>query len=355
MNLDFDPKKNYYDILGVSEDADQDEIKKAYRKAAMKYHPDRNKGDAAAEEKFKEINEANEVLSDTDKKSQYNAFRNGGGGFWGFGGMWWWDFWWFGGGAQFGGVDLWDLIGGMFWWWGRSRWWPSRGEDLVLQLTISFEDAYHGMTKNVSYTRSVQGEWVEEESCDTCGGRWVVAQQVRTPFGMMQSQWACPECSGAGKIYTKDGKQIGHWGLEETKQDLEVKIPAGIKAWSKIRYAQMGNAGLHGWPTGDLYIKILVRWSDTWKREWDNMLIEADISLYDAVLWWEIDVKHPDGTVKVKIPKWLQVWENIRVSNKGYGEKWLLKGKWDLIVIPKIKIPKRLSKDQEKLWKELKG
>ncbi len=356
MNLDFDPKKNYYDILWVSEDASDDDIKKAYRKAAMKYHPDRNKWDATAEEKFKEINEANEVLSDSSKKQQYNAFRNGGGGFWGFGGAWGGaNFWGFGWWAQFGWVDLWDLIWGMFGgWWGR-RTGPRQWEDLVLQLTIWFEDAYHGITKKVSYTRSVQWEWIDEKICDTCGGAWVVAQQVRTPFGVMQSQWACPECDGAGRSYTKDGKTVGNGWLEETKQDIQIKIPAGIKAGSKIRYPGMGNDGLYGGPEGDLYVKILVRWSDKRRRDGDNLLTEVDITIYDAVLWSEMEVPHPEWPVTVKIPKGLQVGERIRVSNKWYGDKWLLKSRGDMVVIPNMKIPKRLSKSQEKLWKELRG
>jgi len=349
MNLDFDPKKNYYDILWVSEDASEDEIKKAYRKNAMKYHPDRNKGDAKAEEKFKEINEANEVLSDSQKKAQYNAYRNGWGGFWGF---WWGDFGGFGG-AQFGGgVDLWDLIGWIFGWWSR-RWGPRQGEDLILQLNISFEDAYHGLTKKVSYTRKVKAEWVEEVTCEQCGGAWAVAQQVRTPFGVMQSQWTCPTCEWAGKEYTKDWVKISGGWVESSTQDLEVTVPGGIKSWSRIRYQSMWNAWLHGGPDGDLYIKIVVKWSDKRKRDGDNLLVSADITLFDAVLWGEVEVPHPDGTIKVKVPKWLQVGEYIRVSNKGFWEKWLLKGKGDMIVHPHIKVPKRLTKTQEKMWKEL--
>ncbi len=344
MNLDFDPKKNYYDILWVSEDASEEDIKKAYRKWAMKYHPDRNKGDAAAEEKFKELNEANEVLSDSQKKAQYNAFRNG---WWGF----WWDFGWFWG-SQFGWVDLWDLIGGMFgWWWRRSG--PMRWDDLVLQLNISFEDAYHGMTKKVSYARMIKADGVDEKPCETCGGAGVIAQQVRTPFGVMQSQAPCNSCAWEGKQYYKDWKLL-HWAwLQEQKQDVEVNIPAWIKSWSKIRYPGMWNAWQRGWPEGDLYIKIVVKSSDKRRRDGDNLLTNADITLFDAVLWGSVEVPHPDGTQSVKIPKWLQVGEYIRVSNKGFWEKWLLKWKGDMIVMPEIKIPKRLSKEQEKLWKQL--
>ncbi len=351
MNLDFDPNKNYYDILGVSESADADEIKKAYRKWAMKYHPDRNRGDDSAEEKFKEINEANEVLSDSSKKQQYDAFRSW---WWGFGWFWWWGFGWgWFWGTQFWWVDLGDLIWGMFWWWGSRRGWPQRGDDLILQLTISFEDSYHGLKKDISYARLVKAEWVEEKTCAQCNGSWMIAQQVRTPFWVMQSQAGCPTCEGAGKEYYKDGNKLEHGGLEEQKESISVNIPAWIKSWSKIRYPGKGNGWLHGWPEGDLYIKILVRWSDVWRREGNHLLTDIDISIFDAVLWGEVEVKHPEGPVKVKIPKWLQVGENIRVSWKWFGEKKLLSSWGDMVVVPNIKIPKRLSKDQEKLWKEL--
>ncbi len=351
MNLDFDPKKNYYDILWVSEDADEGEIKKAYRKMAMKYHPDRNKWDATAEEKFKEINEANEVLSDSSKKSQYNAYRNGWG--WSFWGMWGW--WGFGGmwGGQFGGVDLWDLIGWMFGGWWRQRSWPTRGDDLILQLTINFVDAFHGLSKKVSYARYTEAKWVDKKTCETCGWAWAVAQQVRTPFGVMQSQATCPACQWAWSERFKDGTKISGWGLEESKEDIEVNIPAWIKSWSKIRYAGMWNAGGLWWPEWDLYIKIVVKSSDKRRRDGENLVVQADVTLFDAVLGGEVDVPHPDGNITVKVPKGLQVWEYIRVSNKWYGEKSLLKWKGDMIVHPNIKIPKRLSKKQEKLWKEL--
>lgn len=353
MNLDFDPQKNYYDILWVSEDAWADEIKKAYRKAAMKYHPDRNKDNPEAEEKFKEINEANEVLSDPAKKQQYEAFRKGGysgaGGFWWFGGFGWWQ--------QVDIGDLGDLLGGFFGWWfgggSSKRAGPERWDDLVMQLTLSFEEAYHGMTKEVSYSRLVAAEGVEVKSCDTCAWRGVVAQQARTPFGVMQTQTACAQCNWVGQEYYKDGVKVTHGGLEKQSTKLKITVPAGIKAWSKIRYAGKWNDGRLWWWAGDLYIKILIKWSDTWRRDGDNLLVDADISIYQAVLWGEVVVKHPEWNITVKIPKWLQVGEYIRVSGKGFGEKWLLKSRGDMIVMPHMSIPKRLTKKQEQLWTSL--
>ena len=353
MNLDFDPEKNYFDILGVSEDADADEIKKAYRKAAMKYHPDRNQGDKAAEEKFKEINEANEVLSDPQKKSQYESFRRG--DFWA-GGVGWFGGWGFAGGQQVDMGDLWDLLGGFFWWGfggGWRRQWPQRGDDLIMQLTISFEEAYHGLKRDISYNRLVLVEWLESKTCETCGWRGVVAQQARTPFGVMQTQAACPNCTGVGQEFYKDGVKVTNGWLEQKSHTVDVNIPAAIKAGSKIRYAGMWNDGLYWGESGDFYLKILVKGSEKWKRDENHILIDAEVNLYQAVLGGEIMVPHPDGDLKVKIPKWLQVGEYIRVAGKWFGEKGLLKSRGDMIVMPQIAIPKKLSKEKEKLWKEL--
>lgn len=352
MNLDFDPQKNYYDVLWIEEWAWEDEIKKAYRKLAMKYHPDRNRDDKSAEEKFKEVNEANEVLSDNQKRQQYDAYRKGGfgaGGFWwGWFGWAWWFSWW---------VDLWDLLWGFFWWWGGFGWWgrrwPQQWDDLLLQITISFEESFHGLKKEVSYSRNVKEEWLEEKTCATCNGAGAVAQQARTPFGMMQTQTVCPTCQWQWVEFYKNGTKQSGGGVVSQTEKVEVHIPAWIKSWSKIRYTGKWSAWAFWWPEWDLYIKILVKTSDLWKREGDNILVEKEISLFDAVLWWEMTIEHPDKAVKVKIPKWLQIGEQIRVSWKWFGDKWLLKSKGDLIILPKITIPQRLSKAEEKLWKEL--
>ena len=351
MNLDFDPQKNYYDILWLEEGADEWEIKKAYRKLAMKYHPDRNKNDKEADEKFKEVNEANEVLSDTQKRQQYDAYRKWGFWAWGFGGFWWWGF----SGAW--GVDLGDLLWGFFWWgWGfgwAQRQWPTQGDDLIMQMTISFEQAYHGFSKTITYGRLQQVEWVEEKVCQTCNGAWVVAQQARTPFGVMQTQAACPTCGGAWKEHFKDGKKLVDWGLEEVKESLEVVVPEWIKSWSKMRYQWRGNAWRNGWPNWDLYIKVLIQESQQRERKGNDIYVKTKISIYDAVLGWTVSVQHPDWAIEIKIPKWLQVWENVRMKGKGFGKSWLLSSKGDLVVVPTISIPQKLSKNEEKLWKEL--
>jgi molecular chaperone DnaJ len=356
MNLDFDPQKNYYEMLWVSEDADNADIKKAYRKMAMKYHPDRNKWDKAAEEKFKEINEANEVLSDTNKRQQYDAFRKGWYGS-GFG--------WFGGGgfgwSGFSGwVEFWDLgdvIGSIFGW-GFGGWrtaGPERGEDLELQWTLSFEDGYHGVEKEITFDRLEKADGLVEESCSTCKGRWVVMQQARTMFGVMQTQAACPDCGGSWVVLFKDGKRIAWWGLQKATKQLKVKVPAGIKSGSRLKYSGMGNEGKRGWPAWDLYVRIMIKAHDVWRRDDQNLLITVPLSVYDAVLGTTLEIPHPDGKLKVKVPKGVQIGEYIRVNGKWFGSKTMLGNReGDLIVQPQIVLPKKLSKHDEKLWQELK-
>lgn len=351
MNLDFDPQKNYYDILGVNEDASSDDIKKAYRKMAMKYHPDRNKGDKAAEEKFKEANEANEVLSDAQKRQQYDAFRKGGYAWW-FGGFGWG--WFSGGWVEFG--DLGDVIGSFFggWFGGSRSAGPQRGEDIELQWTISFEEWFHGIEKEISYQRRQKGKDLTSETCKTCQGKGVVMQQARTMLGVMQTQAVCPACQGEGVLWFKDGKQVAGGWLEQVEQALRVKVPAGIKSGSKLKYAGMWNEGRRGGPTWDLYVRVQVKPHDTWRRDGDNLIVSTPLSVFDAVLWTTIEVDHPDGKLKVTIPKWLQIGEYIRVNGKGFGNKSMLGGRdGDLIVQPQISLPKKLSKKEAQLWEEL--
>ena len=347
--MDFDPKKNYYEILGVSENATADEIKKTFRKEAVKHHPDR----WWSKEKFQEINEAYQVLSDEQKRQQYDMYRKG--GFWG--GAWGFDFWGFGwGGAQFDFWDIGDLLGGMFWgFWGGSRARrKTKWDDLEKHIEISFEEAYLGVKKKISYTRNVKTEWVTEETCTHCNGTGRVVQQVQSFMGVMQTQVACPECGGTWKIYKKDGKVLGNGGLESKKEILELNIPAGIKSESYLKYAEKGDEAFWGLPTGDLYVKIFVAESSKYQRRGDDLWVKAEVSLFDLVLGGEVEVPHPEWKTKVKIPKGTQIWQKIRIAGKWFGEKWLFSRRGDLILEPTIHIPKKLSKEQEKLRKSLK-
>jgi len=350
--MDFDPKKNYYDILWVSEDATEDEIKKAFRKAAVKYHPDKKWWDTA---KFQEVNEANQVIWDKQKRQQYDSYRKG--GFWWFGWWTWWA-WWFGGfqwgGANFDFGDLWDIMGGIFggWfgWWSR---WPTKWADLKKKITITFDESYLWVTKKIAYTRKKIVKGAEQKTCDTCGGSWRVVKQVQSPFGVMQTQSSCPICGWSGKTYFKDGKKLWDWWLEEIKETLEIKVPAGINTDVYLKYSGKGDEWANWTPAWDLYIQIHVSADKNYVRKWDDIYVNQEVSIYDLVLWWEYEIKHPTGKIKIKIPKWTQVDDKIKVGWKWFGTWGLLSRKWDLFVIPDLKIPRRLTKEQEKLWKKL--
>lgn len=169
----------------------------------------------------------------------------------------------------------------------------------------------------------------------------------------MQTQVACPTCQGFGKIFTKEGKRLGNGGLVETKVSLEIKIPAGIKDDAYLKYAGKGNAGVGDAPEGDLYLKIRVIPSTKYQRKGEDLYVHVDVSLFDLVLGGEIEISHPEGKMQVKIPKGTQIGDKIKVNGKGFGSKGLFQSKGDLYVETKIAIPKKLSKEEEKLWKEL--
>ena len=350
--MDFDPKKNYYEILGISESATVDEAKKAFKKLAVKHHPDRWWDKA----KFQEINEAFQTLGDEKKKAQYDAYRSG--WFWWFGGgQWWFDFWWFGGGQwwfDFWGVDLGDIFGNMFGWWGF--WWQSRtdsfsGEDIKVWIEISFEESYLWVTKKVAYTRKVKMSGIDEKECSTCNGKGRVSRTVQTPFGMMQSQTACPDCGGIGRQYTKWWKTISS-PFEDKKETIEVKIPDWINDGVYIKFAAKGHQWLNG-QDGDLYIRISVKPSTLYERKGDNLYIKVPVTIFDLVLGSEKQISHPEGKLKIKIPKATQVGDMVKISGKGFGKSGFFGKKWDLYLMPKVEIPKKLSKEEEKLWKEL--
>lgn len=350
--MDFDINKNYYDILWVKEDASLADIKKAFKQWAVKHHPDRW-GD---KKKFQEINEAYQVIGDEKKKAQYDAYRKWGFGGWanfgGFGGFSWgqWNF-------DFGDFDIgdimWGIFGGWFGWWSRTKKAPG-GEDIQVGIDITFEESYLWVHKKISYSRMKKIAGVEEKTCDTCKWRGSVVQQIQTPFGTMQSTWACPNCGGVGKIFTKDGRLLAHGWLEKVKDIMDISIPAGIKSGAYIKFTGKGNESI-GQHVGDLYIQINVAKSKMYERKEDNLYTKASVSLFDMVLWWEVSVDHPEWKLKVKIPKGTQIGDMIKIAGKGFGNGGMFARKWDMYIIPHVDIPKKLSKDQEKLWTELKG
>lgn len=298
---DFDPKKDYYKVLGVEEGATEDEIKKAFRKLAMKHHPDK----WWDQEKFKEINEANQVLSDKAKRSQYDAVRK-----WGFGGFGWWAGWWgFGpwgfqvdfwdGGFQFGGFgDLNDIIE-QFMWWFANR--PRKWDDINMQLNIDLADAYKWAEKKFDYEIQVQEDKY----------------------------------------------------LKKEKKSITVNIPKAIESWQYIRYTGMWNWGINGGPSGDLFVRIVYKAHPERSRKWNDLITNAKIDLFTLVLGGTIVVNHPDGVVDVKVPKWTQPNDIIRVKGKGFGKWWLLDKRWDMMIQITPLIPSKFDGDQEKIWKDL--
>ena len=353
-------KRDYYEVLGVEKSAGADEIKKAYRKKAMQYHPDRNPGDKTAEEKFKELGEAYEVLSDADKRARYDQYGfagvdpnyGGGAGFDGFGG--------FGGFGDFGDI-FGDLFGG-----GRrgsAQNAPRRGENVGVRLDLSFEEAAFGCEKEVTATRiencaacsgsgSADGEI---ESCSMCHG----SGQVRTTqnfMGMaMQSTATCPQCSGRGKIVKNPCNTCRGKGKVRRNQKIKVKIPAGVDAGQSVRVRGEGCVGSNGGPNGDLLAEIYIRKHPIFQRENMDVFCEVPITFTQAALGAEIEVPTLDGKVKYEIPEGTQTGREFVLREKGIPEvnNPRYRGNHRFTVV--VETPTRLTKEQKELLRQFDG
>ena len=348
-------KRDYYEVLGVSRDASEDEIKKAYKKLARKYHPDMNPGDKEAEEKFKEDNEANEVLSDPDKKARYDQF--------GFAGV---DPSYGAGGAGYGGPgagfdfgDLGDIFGsffgGGFGGGAQRRSGPMRGESIRASVAISFTEAAFGCEKEVTVERSEQcptckgngcASGTTPEICPDCRGSGVVTRGTRTPFGVMQSQVTCPKCGGSGKIIHQPCPDCGGKGSIRKRKTIRVDIPAGIDDGQTISLRGQGHAGRNGGPSGDLLITVMVRPHDIFRREGTAVFCEAPITFAQAVLGGELEIPTIDGKVKYTIPEGTQTGTVFRLKGKGIP---VLngRGRGDQYVTVTIETPRGLNKEQK--------
>lgn len=355
-------KRDYYDVLGLSKGASEDEIKKAYRKLAKQYHPDINKS-PDAEAKFKEINEAYEVLSDSQKRSNYDQF--------GFDGI---DSNGFGQGfSNFNMDDLGDIfsnfMGGMgggfsgFNFGGRSsrRTGPMKGENRYMSMDIEFLEAVHGVSKTININVDKKCEQCDGtgaksksdiETCPTCHGSGVTMRQSRTPFGVIQQQGVCPDCRGSGKHIKKVCPHCGGTGYNNVKEKVEVNIPAGISSGQQVRLQGYGERGENGGPNGDLYIEIRVRSHKYFIRDDNDIYIKVPITSVEATLGTTIDVPTPYGDVELSIPAGSQ--PNSRLRIKGYGIKDLRgSSKGDLYVELEVTIPKKLSKEEKELYEKL--
>ena len=353
-------KRDYYEVLGVGKQATSDEIKKAYRVLAKKYHPDMNPGDKEAEVKFKEANEAYEVLSDAEKRQKYDQYGHaafdpsmgGGSGFGGFGG---------GFGADF---DFGDIFSSFFGGGGSSRSranMPQDGEDIATSVTISFEEAVFGCKKEISFQRveacsDCSGSGAEKgtkaESCQTCRGTGRVTVQQQTMLGYMQTQRACQDCRGTGKIIKNPCKNCNGKGFVKINKKLDVTIPAGIDSMQRIILRGQGSAGRNGGAAGDLIIEVRVRADKVFTRDGSNVYCEIPISFSEAALGAEIDIPIlGGGTEKYHIPEGTQTGTSFTLKGKGIPSV-NTKRKGDLIVTVVVETPKNLTAEQKKLIQE---
>jgi len=350
-------KRDYYEVLGVKKDATQDEIKKAFRKLTKENHPDLHPGDKACEERFKEANEAYEVLSDEEKRRKYDQYGHAafdpnagfeGGGFGDFSG--------FGG---FGDIFS-DIFGGFG---GSTRSNPNaprRGENVRATANISFEEAAFGCKKEVTIAKvetcpDCKGTGcapgTTPEICPDCKGTGHVTVNQRTPFGMMQSSSPCSKCHGSGKIIHQPCRSCRGLGSIRRQHKVEVNIPAGIDDGQTISKPGGGNAGVNGGPAGDLLVTVIVRPHPRFERDGTSVLLEQEISYTQATLGAEVEVPTLDGKVKLTIPEGTQPGAVFRLRGKGIP--YLRgSGRGDQFVSVNIKVPKNLTGSQKELLRQ---
>lgn len=348
-----DQKRDFYEVLGIPKAASDADIKKAFRTLAKKYHPDANPNDKSAEAKFKEVNEAYSVLSDTDKKARYDQYGHSGVdpnfGAGGFGG--------FEGGFDVGDI-FGDLFGGVF---GgsqrRSRYSnsPSKGEDVAYRVTLTFEEAVFGCKKDVSYSRvercatcdgSGAAKGSTPETCPTCRGSGQVTTQQRTPFGVMQSSRVCERCRGKGKIVSQPCTDCHGSGYVKKQKKLEIAIPAGIDDGQRIALSGQGSAGENNGPYGDLIVLVQVRPHTIFERDGYNLNCTIPITFVEATLGAKIIIPTLEGKGELTIPEGTQSGTVFAVRGKGV-QNVNGRGRGDLFVTVEIEVPKNLSKKQK--------
>ena len=352
-------KRDYYEVLGVSKGASEDEIKKAYKKMARKYHPDLNPGDKAAEESFKEVNEAYEVLSDPDKKARYDQYGHAGvDPNFGAGGAG------FDGSFDFG--DLGDIFGSFFGggFGGGGRRTnpnaPQRGESIRLSLTISFEEAAFGCEKEVTVERMEQcgtcsgsgcAAGTTPEVCPDCHGTGQVQVRRQTPMGVFATSSPCGRCGGKGKIIHQPCPDCRGTGAVRKRKTIKASVPAGIDNGQTISIRGQGHAGKNGGPAGDLLITITVRPHELFRREGTSVLCEAPITFAQAVLGAELEIPTIDGKVKYDLPEGTQSGTTFRLKGKGIPSI-NGRGRGDQYVTVYIETPRNLNREQKEALKK---
>ena len=346
-------KRDYYEILGVQKGASETEIKKAYRKVAIKFHPDKNPDNKAAEEKFKEAAEAYEILSHADKKAKYDQYGHqafsGGAGFGGGHGMNMDDiFSHFGDvfGGHFGGGG-----GGGFSGFGGGGHAPS-GSNLRVKVKLTLEEISNGVEKKLKIKRAVPAAGLTFKTCPVCHGAGQVSRIANTILGRMQTQSTCHNCHGSGKTVDKRPSGVGADGLERKEEVVSVKIPAGVVDGMQLRVSGKGNNAPMGGPAGDLYVLIEELPSEQLKRDGENLHFDLYVSFPDAVLGKSVDIPTVSGKARIKIEAGVQSGKILRLKGKGLPriEGY---GKGDLLVHINIWTPKHLNADQRKMMESL--
>jgi len=355
-------KRDYYEVLGVNKDASEDDIKKAYRTLARKYHPDVNKDDKNAAEKFKEINEAYEVLRDTEKRARYDQFGHAGmgqgdfntGNFGGFGG--------FGDFGNVGGDFFGDIFesffGGGFG--GTRRHGPVRGADVLYELEISLEEAAAGLEKEIKVSRMEKCEKCQgtgarpgtrPKTCPVCGGTGQMKNVQNTAFGRFVNVTTCSKCGGRGTIVEEPCPHCHGSGQVRAERKIKIKVPAGVDTGSRLRISGEGEPGERGGPTGDLYVVIRVKPHRFFIRRGDDLVYKAHISFVQAALGDEIEIPTLEGKIKLKIPEGTQPGTNLRLKAKGIPH---IKGygRGDLHVSVNVVIPDKLNEKQKEILKK---
>lgn len=349
-------KRDYYEVLGVNKGASDDEIKKAYRQAAKKYHPDLHPGDKEAEEKFKEVNEAYEVLSDKEKKARYDQFGHAGvDPNYGAGGA----------GSPFGqDIDFGDIFSSFFGGFGGRRSAnpnaPRRGSDIETQLYISFEEAAKGCKKTVQYQavstcKDCNGTGAQRgtspKTCSACGGRGQVTINQRTPFGVVQTSRPCDACRGRGKIIETPCRTCNGRGQVRRKKTVEVNIPAGINDDQVLNVAGHGNSGTNGGPAGDLHVYIGIRPHPIFERRGDDVWCDLPITFTQAALGATVTVPTLDGKASYDIHEGTQPGDVFKLKGKGIQHLGS-KGRGDQYVKVVIEVPKNLNSKQKQLIRD---
>lgn len=344
-------KRDYYDILGVERNADDKTIKKAYRKIALKFHPDKNPDDKSAEDKFKEAAEAYEILSDPDKRARYDRFGHqgvggasqGGGG--GFGGMNMDDIF-----DQFGDIFGSSFGGGRRGGGGGSR--VARGSDLRIKIKLNLKEVALGATKKIKVNKLVNAEGVTYSTCKTCNGQGRVMRVTQTMLGAMQTQSTCHTCQGTGKLIDKKPAGADAQGLKRQEEVVEINIPAGVEEGMQLKVGGKGNAGPFNGVPGDLLVVIEEEKNEFLKRDGNNLHYEAYVSFIDAVLGNSIEVPLVEGKAKIKVEPGTQSGKMLRLRGKGLPSVQGY-GNGDLLVHVNVWTPKKVSSDEKEILEKL--